>query len=90
MSHSKKKQAHYSKDCWSEKNTKGDLKGKHKSKNADVLNLISKHSIVDSEVEIDEISMIKLNVDEKKRGSEWINIGLVTSAGKKAWLQSIT
>ena len=29
------KRGHYSKDCWSKKNTKGRSKGKHKPKNAD-------------------------------------------------------
>ena len=84
------KRGHYSKDCWSKKNTKGGLKGKHKPKNADAHNLDSKPSIAEPEVEIDEFSMTYLNVDalqesEKMRGSEWIKIGVDTGAGKTAW-----
>ena len=65
---------HYSKNCWSKKNTKGGSKGKHKSKNADAHNLDSKPSNAEPEVEIDEFSMTHLNVDalqesEKMRGS---------------------
>ena len=87
---------HYSKDCWSKKNTNnGGSKGKHKPKNADAHNLDSKPSIAEPEVEIDEFSMTYLNVDalqesEKVRGSEWIKIGVDTGAGKTAWPQSIT
>ena len=72
------------------KNTnKGGSKGKHKPKNADAHNLDSKPSIAEPEVEIDEFSMIYLNVDalqesEKMRGSEWIKIGVDTGAGKTA------
>ena len=78
------KRGHYSKDCWSKKNTnKGGSKGKHKPKNADAHNLDSKPSIVEPEVEIDEFTMTYLNVDEfqeseKMRGSEWIKIGVDT------------
>ena len=57
------KRGHYSKDCWSKKNTKGGSKGKHKPKNADAHNLESKPSIAEPEVEIDECSMTYLNVD---------------------------
>ena len=69
------KRGHYSKDCWSKKNTKGGSKGKHKPKKADAHNLDSKPSIAEPEVEIDEFSMTYLNVDalqesEKVRGSE--------------------
>ena len=91
------KRGHYSKDCWSKKNTnKGGSKGKHKPKNADAHNLDSKPSIVEPEVEIDEFLMTYLNVDafqqesEKMRGSEWIKIGVDTGGGKTAWPQSIT
>ena len=91
------KRGHYSKDCWSKKNTnKGGSKGKHKPKNADAHNLDSKPSIVEPEVESDEFSLTYLNVDalqqesEKMRGSEWIKIGVDTGAGKTAWPHSIT
>ena len=91
------KRGHDSKDCWSKKNTnKGGSKGKHKPKNADTHNLDSKPSIVEPEVEIDELNMSYLDVDalkqqpEKMRGSEWIKIGVDTGAGKTAWPQSIT
>ena len=89
------KRGHYSKDCWSKKNTKGASKGKHKPKNADAHNLDSKPSIAEPEVEIDEFSMTYLNVDalqefENMRGSDWIKIGVDTGAGKTAWPQSIT
>ena len=88
---------HYSKDCWSKKNTsKGGSKGKHKPKNVDAHNLDSKSSIAEPEVEIDEFSMTYFNVDalqqesEKMRGSEWNKIGVDTGAGKTEWPQSIT
>ena len=91
------KRRHYSKDCWSKKNTnKGGSKGRHKPKNADAHNLDSEPSIVEPEVKIDEFSMTCLNVDalqqesEKVPGSEWIKIGVDTVAGKTAWPQSIT
>ena len=91
------KRGHYSKDCWSKKNTnKGGSNGKHKPKNADAHNLDSKQSIVEPEVEIDELNMSYLDVDalrqesENVRGSEWIKIGVDTGAGKTAWPQSIT
>ena len=89
------KSGHYSKDCWSKKNTKGGSKGKHKPKNADAHNLDSKPSIAEPEVEIDGFSMTYFNVDAlpesaKMRGSEWIKIGVDTGAGKSAWPQSIT
>ena len=88
------KRGHYSKDCWSKKNTKSRSKGKHKPKNADAHNFDSKPSIVEPEVEIDEFSMTYLNVDarqesEKMQGSEWIKIGVDTGAGKTAWPESI-
>ena len=91
------KREHYSKDCWSKKNTnKGGSKGKHKPKNAtDARSLGSKLSIVEPGVEIDEFNMTYLNVDaleqesEKMRGSEWIKIGVDKGAGKTAWLQSV-
>ena len=88
------KRGHYSKDCWSKKNTKSGSKGKHKPKNADAHNFDSKPSIVEPEVEIDEFSKTYLNVDalqesEKMQGSEWIKIGVDTGAGKTAWPQSI-
>ena len=57
------KREHYSKDCWSMKNTKGGSKGKHKPKNADAHNLDSKPSFVEPEVAFDEFSMIYFNVD---------------------------
>ena len=57
------KRGHYSKDCWSKKNTKGGSKGKHKPKNADAHNLDSRPSIAEPEVEIDEFSMTYLDVD---------------------------
>ena len=83
------KRGHYSKDCWSKKNTKGGSKGKHKPKNTDAHNLDSKPSVAD------EFSITYLNVDalqesEKMRGSEWIKIGVDTGAGKTSWRQSIT
>ena len=59
------KGGHYSKDCWSKKNTKGGSKGKHKAENADAHNLDSKPSIVEPEVEIDEIIMTYLNVGSR-------------------------
>ena len=73
------KRGHYSKDCWSKKNTKGGSKGKQKPKNAGAHNLVSKPSIVEPEVEIDEFNITCLIVDalqesEKVRRSEWINI----------------
>ena len=71
------KRGHYSKDCCSKKNTnKGGSKGKHK-KNADAHNLDSKPSIVELEVEIDELNMSYLDVDalQQESGSEWIKIG---------------
>ena len=83
-------------NSWTKKNTKGGSKGKHKPKNADAHNLDSKPSIVEPEVEIDELNMSYLDVDalqqesEKTRGSEWIKIGVDTGAGKTAWPQSIT
>ena len=89
------KRGHYSKDCWSKKNTnKG--KGKYKPKNADTHNLDSKPSDVEPEAEIDELNMSFLDVDalqqesEKMRGFEWTKIGVDTGAGKTAWPQSIT
>ena len=58
------KRGHYSKDCWSKKNTnKGCSKGKHKPKNADAHNLDPKPSIVEPEFEIDEFNMSYLDVD---------------------------
>ena len=91
------KRGHYSKDCWSKRNTKGGSKGKHKTKNAtDAHNLDStKPANAEPEVEIDEFDMTYHNVDalqesEKMRGSEWIKIGVDTGAGKTAWPQSIT
>ena len=78
---------HYSKDCWSKKNTnKGGSNGKHKPKNA----------IVELLFEIDEFNMTYLNVDalqqesEKMRGSEWTKIGVVTGVKKTAWPRSFT
>ena len=91
------KRGHYSKDCWSKKNTnKGGSKGRHKPKNADTHNLDSKPSIAEPEVEIDEFNMSYLDVhalqqeSERMRGSEWIKIGVDIGAGKTAWPQSIT
>ena len=88
------KRGHYSKDCWSKKNTnKGGSKGKHKSKNAtDAHNLDStKPAHVEPEVEIGEFEMGFLEVDAlQQRESEWIKIGVDTGAGKTAWPQSIT
>ena len=60
------KRGHYSKDCWSKKNTnKGGSKGKHKSKNAtDAHNLHStKPANVEPGVEIGEFEMSFLAVD---------------------------
>ena len=54
------KRGHFSKDCWSKKNTKGGSKGKHKPKNADAHNLYSKPSIAEPDVEMDEFSMTYL------------------------------
>ena len=91
------KRGHHSKDCWSKNNTNKDSsKGKHKPKNADAHNIDSKPSIVEPEVEIDELNMSYLDVDalqqesEKMRRSEWIKIGVDTGARKTAWPQSIT
>ena len=83
------KRGHYSKDCWSKKNTQCGTKGKHKPKNADARNLDSKPSTVEPEVEIDEFSMtylivVLLQEYEKMRCSEWIKIGVDTSAGRTA------
>ena len=55
--------------------------------------LTRNHQLFEPEVEIDESSMIYLNVDalqEKMGGSEWIKIGVDTGEGKTAWPQSIT
>ena len=77
-------------------NNKGGSKGNHKSKNGDAHNFDSKPSIVEPEVEIDELNISYLDVDafqqesEKMRWSEWIKIGVDTGAGKTAWPQSIT
>ena len=92
------KRGHYSKDCWSKKNTnKGGSKGKYKPKNADAHNVDSIPSIAEPQVEIDEFNMSYLDVDalqqqesEWMRGSEWIKLGVDTGAGKTAWPQSIT
>ena len=85
---------HYSKDCWSKKNTnKGGSKGKHKSNNAtDAHNLDwTKPANVEPEVEIGGVDMIFLDVDAlQQQGSEWIKIGVDTGAGKTAWPQSVT
>ena len=86
------KRGHYSKECWSKKNTnKGGSKGKHKPKNADAHNLDSKPSNVEPEVEIGGFNMFYLDAHAVQvRGSEWIKIGVDTGAGKTAWPQSIT
>ena len=88
------KRGHYSKDCWSKKNTnKGGSKGKHKSKNAtDAHNLDStKSANVEPEVEIGEFDIRLLDVDAlQQQESEWIKIGVDTGAGKTAWPQSVT
>ena len=70
-------------------------RGKHKPKSADALNLDSKSSLAEPEVEIDELSMTYLSIDtiqefEKMQESEWIKIGVDTGAGKTAWPHSIT
>ena len=79
------KRGHYSKDCWSKKNTKGGSKGKHKPKNAGAHDLDSKASGVEPEVEIGEFEMGYLDVDAlQQQGSEWIKIGVDTGAGKMA------
>ena len=83
------KRGHYSKDCWSKKNTnKGGSKGEHKSKNAtDAHNLDStKPANVEPEVEIGGFDMSFLDVDAlQHQASEWIKIGVDTGAGKTAW-----
>ena len=83
------KRGHYSKDCWSKKNTnKGGSKGEHKSKNAtDAHNLDStKPANVEPEVEIGGFDMNFLDVDAlQHQGSEWIKIRVDTGAGKTAW-----
>ena len=88
------KRGHYSKDCWSKKNTnKGGSKGKHKSKNAtDADNLDSTKPVnVEPEVEIGDFEMDYLDVDTVEvQGSEWIKIGVDTGAGKTACPQSVT
>ena len=85
------KRGHYSKDCWSKKNTNGGgSKGKHKPQNADAHNLDSKPPNDEPEVEIDKFNMSYLDVDalqqqqesERMRGSGWIKIGVDTVAGK--------
>ena len=84
---------HYSKGCWSKKNTnEGGSKGKHKSKNAaGAHNLDStKPANSEPEVEIGEFEMDNLDVDTVEvQGSEWIKIGVDTGAGKTAWPQSV-
>ena len=78
------KRGHYSKDCWSKKNTTEN----HKSENAtDAHNLDStKPANVEPEVEIGEFEMDFLDVvTVEVQGSEWIKIGVDT-----AWPQSIT
>ena len=86
------KSGHYSKDCWSKKNTnKGGSKGKHKPKNADAHHLDSKPSNVEPEVEIGGFNMFYFDGHAVEvRGSEWFKIGVDTVAGKTAWPQSIT
>ena len=88
------KRGHYSKDCWSKKDTnKGGSKGKHKSKNAtDAHNLDStKPANAEPEVEIGGFDMSFLDVDAlQQQESEWIKIGVDTGAGKTAWPQSVT
>ena len=88
------KHGHYSKDCWSKKDTnKGGSKGKHKTKNAtDAHNLDStKPANVEPEVGIDGFDMSNHSVDDvEAQESQWIKIGVDTGAGKTAWLQSVT
>ena len=87
------KRGHYSKDCWSKKNTnKGGSKGKHKPKNAtDAPNLDSKPSNFEPDVEIGGLNMCCLDAHAVEvRVSEWIKIGVDTGAGKTAWPQSVT
>ena len=87
------KRGHYSKDCWSKKNTnKGGSKGKHKSKNADAHNLDStRPANVEPVVEVGEFEMDYLDVDTVEvQGSEWIKIGADTRAGKTAWPHGVT
>ena len=88
------KRGHYSKDCWSKKNTnEGGSKGKHKFKNAsDAHNLDStKPANVEPEVEISGIDMDYLDVDTVEvQEFKWIKIGVDTGAGKTAWLQSVS
>ena len=88
------KRRHYSKDCWSKKNTNQvGSKGKYKSKNAtDAHNLDStKPANVEPDVEIGGFDMGYLDVDTVEvQGSEWIKIGVDTGPGKTAWPQSVT
>ena len=88
------KRGHFSKDCWSKKNTnRNGSKGMHKSKNAmDAHNLDStKPASVEPEVEIGGFDMSCLDVDAlQHQESEWIKIGVDTCAGKTAWPQSVT
>ena len=87
------KRGHYSKDCWSKKNTKGGLEGKHKAKNAtDAHSLDSTKPANDEpEVEIGGFNMCYLDVHSVEvRGSECIEIGVDTGAGKTAWPQGVT
>ena len=88
------KRGHYSKDCWSKKDTnKGGSKGKHKPKNAtDAHNLDStKSANVEAEVEIGGFNMCYFDANAVEvRESESIKIGIDTSAGKTAWPQSVT
>ena len=88
------KRGHYSKDCWSKKDThKGGSKGKHKTKNAtDAHNLDStKPANSEPEVEIGGFDMSYLDFDAVEvREPEWIKIGVDTVAGKTAWPQSFT
>ena len=88
------KRGHYSKDCWSRKDTnKGGSKGKHKPKNAtDAHNLDStKSANVEPEVEIGGFNMCYFDASAVEvRESEWIKIGADSGAGKTAWPQSVT
>ena len=88
------KRGHYSKDCWSKKDTnRGGSKGKHKTKNAtDARNLDSaKPANTEPEVEFGGFDLSYLDADAVEvRESEWIMIGVDTGAGKTASPQSVT
>ena len=88
------KRGHYSKDCWSRKNTKV-VRRENTNPRMQMLTILTRNHQLSPEVEIEEFNMSYLDVDalqqeSEMRGSEWIKIGVDTGAGKTAWPQSIT